>query len=175
MIVIGIFAILIWQFVESRNAVATTAVTTPLPPQRVAQIVESAFTGARSILWTNTAGPGMINKRRRGHRGGITMSIDIEPVPGGSRVDMWASQTVVYLGFIHNFAGVVNRRKRAIARLLAVGGPAAPRTGPGAPGGLPDSGRAAKLGQSAADPFDQGGSSSAREQSTPSNHPFEKQ
>ncbi|ROO61552.1 hypothetical protein EDC02_3492 [Micromonospora sp. Llam0] len=57
--------------------------------------------------------------RRRGVRGGITMSIDIEPLPGGgTRVDMWASGTVVYLGFLVNFAGVVNRRKRAIARRL---------------------------------------------------------
>ncbi|WP_158632210.1 hypothetical protein [Micromonospora sp. Llam0] len=47
------------------------------------------------------------------------MSIDIEPLPGGgTRVDMWASGTVVYLGFLVNFAGVVNRRKRAIARRL---------------------------------------------------------
>lgn len=119
MIVAGVFAIGIWQLVESRNALATTSITTSYSPQQVFEIIEGAFGGARSILWTNTGGAGDINKRRRGVRGGITMSIDIEPGPGGgSRVDMWASETVVYLGFLHNFAGVVNRRKRAIARLL---------------------------------------------------------
>ena len=47
------------------------------------------------------------------------MSITIEPRPGGgSRVEMWASDTVVYLGVLVNFAGVVNRRKNAIGRLL---------------------------------------------------------
>jgi len=50
------------------------------------------------------------------------MSIDIEPRPGGgSRVDMWASDTVVYLGTLANFAGVVNRRKNAIESLLTTG------------------------------------------------------
>lgn len=118
-VVAGFVAVFIWQLVESRNALATTSITTHLPPQQVAQLIESAFSGARSILWTTTSGPGTINMRRRGFRGGITMSIDIEPLPeGGCRVDMWASETVVYLGVLHNFAGVVNRRKRAIARLL---------------------------------------------------------
>jgi hypothetical protein len=31
---------------------------------------------------------------------------------------MWASETVVYLGLLVNFAGVVNRRKNAISRAM---------------------------------------------------------
>lgn len=48
------------------------------------------------------------------------MSIDIEPLPdGGCRIDMWASRYLTYLLFFVNMAGVVTRRKRAIAKLLA--------------------------------------------------------
>jgi hypothetical protein len=54
-------------------------------------------------------------------RGGITMSIDIAPHPGGAEVSMRATETVVYLGVLVNFAGVVNRRKSAIERQLASG------------------------------------------------------
>lgn len=116
-LIIGVFA---WQFAETRKAVATSSIESAHDPARAAEIINAAFTGARAILWTDTSGPGTLNKRRRGKDGGITMSIDVEPRPGGgSRVDMWASQTNVYLGFFVNFAGVVNRRKKAIAELLA--------------------------------------------------------
>lgn len=112
-------AIVIWQFIETRRAVATTTVETAHGPAEAAQIVRSAFTGPRAVLWTTASGPGTINMRRRGVRGGITMSVTIEPGRGGgSVVDMWASDTVVYLGFLVNFAGVVSRRKNAIARAL---------------------------------------------------------
>ncbi|WP_326552586.1 hypothetical protein [Micromonospora sp. NBC_01813] len=120
-LVVGPIAILVWQFVETRAAVATTRVETAYGPAQAAQIVHDAFTGPRAVLWTTANGPGMINMRRRGIRGGITMSIDIEPRPGGGcNVDMWASHTVVYLGALANFAGVVNRRKKAIARHLTM-------------------------------------------------------
>jgi hypothetical protein len=116
----ALVAFLVWQFVETKNAVATLSVRSPHDPTRTAQIVDTAFGGARSILWTDVSGPGAINKRRRGKDGGITMSIDLEAMEaGGTRVDMWASQTNVYLLMFVNFAGVVNRRKRAIARLLS--------------------------------------------------------
>ena len=119
LIVVGLIGCLVWQFVETRNALATTAFSTGYEPADVATIVHEAFGGPRAVLWTAAAGPGAINMRRRGFRGGITMSIDIEPVPGGgSRVDMWASDTVVYLLVLVNFAGVVNRRKKAIQRAL---------------------------------------------------------
>jgi hypothetical protein len=119
-VVVVPIAILGWQWYETQQAVATTTVDSPYEPAEVAQIVRDAFAGPRAVLWTTTGGPGTINMRRRGVHGGITMSIDIEPLPdGGTRVDMWASGTVVYLGFLVNFAGVVNRRKRAIARSLA--------------------------------------------------------
>jgi len=121
-LIAGLVGIFVWQFVETRRAVATTSVETAYEPAKVAQIVRSAFTGPRAVLWSAATGPGMINMRRRGVHGGITMSIDIEPRPGGgSRVDMWASDTVVYLGTLANFAGVVNRRKNAIESLLTTG------------------------------------------------------
>ncbi|MFY1637204.1 hypothetical protein ACN27F_28690 [Solwaraspora sp. WMMB335] len=118
-VVVVPIAIIGWQLYETRQAVATTTVESPCEPAQVAQIIRDAFGGPRAVLWTTTSGPGMINMRRRGVHGGITMSIDIEPLSGGgTRVDMWASGTVVYLGLLVNFAGVVNRRKRAIARRL---------------------------------------------------------
>ncbi|MDG4765035.1 hypothetical protein O7632_13135 [Solwaraspora sp. WMMD406] len=118
-VVVVPIAIIGWQLYETRQAVATTTVDSPYEPAQVAQIIRDAFGGPRAVLWTTTGGPGTINMRRRGVRGGITMSIDIEPLSGGgTRVDMWASGTVVYFGFLVNFAGVVNRRKRAIARRL---------------------------------------------------------
>jgi len=118
-LVAGLIGVLVWQFVETRRATATTTVETAYEPAKVAQIVRDAFTGPRAVLWTTATGPGTINVRRRGIRGGITMSITIEPRPsGGSLVDMWASDTVVYLGVLVNFAGVVNRRKNAIRRRL---------------------------------------------------------
>ena len=117
--VAGLVGALVWQCSETRQAVETTTIETRYDPAEVARIVREAFGGARAVLWVNVSGPGMINLRRRGLRGGITMSIDIEPRPGGgSHVDLWASETVVYLGFLVNFAGVVNRRKKAIGRLL---------------------------------------------------------
>lgn len=121
-VVAALIGVVVWQFIETRNAVATTTVETALDPGRAAQLVHEAFTGPRAILWTETTGPGRINMRRRGIHRGITMSITIDPRPGGgASVDMWASQTVVYLGFLVNFAGVVNRRKNAIGRLLTAG------------------------------------------------------
>lgn len=117
--VAGLVGVLVWQFIETRGAVATTAIENAHSPAEAAQIVASAFSGARGVLWTTASGPGRINMRRRGIRGGITMSIDIAARQGGgSVVEMWASETVVYLGIFVNFAGVVTRRKRAIARML---------------------------------------------------------
>ena len=47
------------------------------------------------------------------------MSIDITPLPGGgSAVDMWASTYNEYFLVLANFAGSVNSKKKAIARLL---------------------------------------------------------
>lgn len=123
LVVIAIVGILAWQLYETRQAVAMTTVETRYDTAQAAELVEQAFSGPRAVLWTSAGGPGTLNKRRRGVRGGITMAIGIEARPGGgSLVRMWASETVVYLGFLVNFAGVVNRRKRAIARLLT--GPA---------------------------------------------------
>jgi hypothetical protein len=122
LVVAGIIGVLVWQFIETRRALETTVVHSPLEPDRAAQVVRDAFTGAGALLWTTASGPGDINMRRRGVRGGITMSIDIASRPGGgSQVDMWASETVVYLGVLVNFAGVVNRRKSAIERQLGSG------------------------------------------------------
>lgn len=120
LLILGFVGILVWQFIETRNALATTSVVSRHTPEQSAQLIDTAFGGARSMLWTNTSGPGTINKRRRGWKHGITMSITIEPLPeGGSRVDMWASQYVQYFVVLANMAGVVSRRKRAIARILA--------------------------------------------------------
>ncbi|MET8300028.1 hypothetical protein [Micromonospora sp. NPDC005211] len=119
-IVAALIGVLVWQFIETRNATATTIVDTTCDSALTAEVVRGAFGGPRAVLWTGTNGPGMINMRRRGIRGGITMSIDIEPHPGGgSRLEMWASETAVYMGILVNFAGVVNRRKTAIGRMLA--------------------------------------------------------
>jgi hypothetical protein len=127
LLVVGIVASFVWQYIETRGAEATTTVDTSYDPGQAAQIIETAFSGARSVLWTDASGPGTLNKRRRGVRSGITMSIGIEPLPdGGSHVAMWASETVIYLGFLVNFAGVVNRRKRAIIRLLSDATPLTP-------------------------------------------------
>lgn len=110
----------VWQFIETRHALRTDSVLTRYTPQQAMQTIEDAFGGVRSVLWTNVRGPGRINKRRRGYKGGVTMSIDIEPLPdGGCRIDMWASAGYEYMGLLLNFAGVVNRRKRAIGRLLS--------------------------------------------------------
>ncbi len=118
-LIAGLVGFLVWQYIETQRALATTTVVTAHAPDDVARIVQGAFGGPRAVLWTTAGGPGDINMRRRGVRGGITMSIDIEPRPGGgSNVEMWASQTIVYLFVLVNFAGVVNRRKKAIARLL---------------------------------------------------------
>jgi len=120
LVVLGIIGLFAWQFIESRRALATTSVLTRYSPEQAAQLIHSAFGGARSVLWANTKGRGTINRRRRGWKGGITMSIDIEPLPdGGCRIDMWASQYVEYLPLFVTFASVVTRRKRAIAKLLA--------------------------------------------------------
>ena len=118
-VLVVLAAVLIWQFQESKKAIATTSIQSEYDFNKVAEIVNGAFRGARGTLWADTSGSGTINKRRRGKDGGIVMSIDIEPLAnGGSRVDMWASQTNTYLGFLVNFAGVVNRRKKAIVQIL---------------------------------------------------------
>ncbi|WP_433350318.1 hypothetical protein [Micromonospora sp. CA-111912] len=111
---------LVWQLIETRNAVATTTVETAYDPAQAVQIVRGAFGGPRAVLWTMATGPGTINMRQRGIHGGITMSITITPRPGaGTRVEMWASETVVHFGFLIRFADSVNRRKKAIGRLLS--------------------------------------------------------
>lgn len=119
-VIITLFiALLVWQFIASRKAVATTVVESSLSPQQAAQAVEGAFGGARSMLWTGARGPGMINKRRRGRDRGVTMSINIQPGPsGGSELSLWASQYSEYFSTFANVAGSVNSRKRAIARLV---------------------------------------------------------
>jgi hypothetical protein len=114
--VVGLF---VWQFMATKNALATTRVESPLPPDVVAAKISNTFGGARSMLWANGAGPGSINMRRRGKDGGITMSINIEPsASGGSVVDMWASSYNEHFIFFANFAGSVNSKKKAIARQL---------------------------------------------------------
>jgi len=115
-------AFCVWQFIASRNAVATTVVRSTMTSQQARQAIDGAFGGARAMVWTDANGPGLINKRRRGKDRGITMSIDIEPAPGGgSQLSMWASQYTEYLFLFANFAGSVNSRKKAIARLVASG------------------------------------------------------
>lgn len=134
--ILALIGILVWQFIETRNALATTSVRTRLSPDQVMQVIDSAFGGARSVLWTNDKGPGTINKRRRGYRHGITMSIDVEPQPDGStQVSMWASSYTQYMVLLANMAGVVNRRKKAIAGLLLqpAGQPSVPASLPGYP------------------------------------------
>jgi hypothetical protein len=114
---VGIFA---WQFTATKNALATTQVESRRSVEEAAQVVQAAFTGARNALWTGTTGPGAINMRRRGKDGGIVMSVDIEPLPGGgSATRMWASSYNEYLGLLANFAGSVNSRKKAIAQVLS--------------------------------------------------------
>lgn len=61
------------------------------------------------------------------------MSIDITPLPGGgSAVDMWASTYNEYFLVLANFAGSVNSKKKAIARLLDAGAPTAGSSSPSA-------------------------------------------
>ncbi|RAO13444.1 hypothetical protein [Micromonospora noduli] len=117
--VTALVSFVVWQLIETRKAVATTTTETAYDPAQTAQIVRTAFGGPRAVLWTTASGPGTINMRRRGIHGGITMSVTIAPRPGGgSRVAMWASETVIFFGFLVNFAGSVNGRKKAIGRLL---------------------------------------------------------
>jgi len=119
LLILAFAGICVWQFIETRNALATTSVLTRHTPDESAQIIESAFGGPRSVLWTNDRGPGTINKRRRGYKRGITMSIVIESQPDGrTQVSMWASRYMQYMFVLANMAGVVNRRKKAIALLL---------------------------------------------------------
>jgi hypothetical protein len=119
-IVLAFIGVIVWQYVESQHAVATTSVLTRYTPEQAAEIIMGAFGGARSVLWTRASGPGTINMRRRGRAQGITMSIDLTPEANGvTRIDMWSSAYSHYLGVLIGFAGVVNRRKRAIGRLLA--------------------------------------------------------
>lgn len=119
-LVLLFIAIFIWQYVASSNARTKTRVETPQAPQEAAQVVQQAFSGARSALWTATSGPGAFNMRRRGKDGGITLSIDVHALPvGGSAVDMWASSYSERFVVLVNFAGSVNSRKKAIARSLA--------------------------------------------------------
>ncbi len=109
----------IWQFLATKKALATTRLESHHSPQEAAQLVQSAFAGARNAIWTGATGPGTINMRRRGKDGGIVMSIDVTELPGGgSAVGMWASAYHEYLVVLANFAGSVNSRKKAIAQLL---------------------------------------------------------
>ena len=122
-VVAGLIGFVVWQYIETRNAVTRTTVSTACEPAAAARIVNDAFIGPRSVLWTPVGGPGTINMRRRGARGGITMAIVIERrAGGGSEVTMWASETTVYLGLLVNFAGVVNRRRAAIGHALTGAG-----------------------------------------------------
>lgn len=119
-IILAIVGLLVWQFSESKRAASTVSMYTSLDRQKTAELINSSFRGGtRSVLWADASGPGTINKRRRGKDKGITMSIDIEAAGGGgTRVEIWASSYTHYFGFFINFAGVVNRRKKAIAQLL---------------------------------------------------------
>jgi hypothetical protein len=115
--VVGLFA---WQFAATKNALATTRVESRHTPHEARAVIMRAFGGAAGALWTDGSGPASINMRRRGKDGGITMSIAIEPLAsGGSAVNMWASTYNQYFIFFANFAGAVNSRKKAVARLLA--------------------------------------------------------
>lgn len=119
LVVLAFVGLLIWQFVASKNALMTTRVKSRYSPQEAAAMAMGAFAGARGALWTDASGPGSINKRRRGKDGGITMSIDIQPLAnGGSAVEMWASTYNQMFIVFANFAGSVNSRKKAIARTL---------------------------------------------------------
>ena len=119
-VVLTLAGILVWQFTQTKNALATTVVTTRKSVNDATTAVNGAFHGARGVLWTDDSGPGTLNKRRRGKDNGITMSITVEPSPtGGSKVSMWASQYNEYFIFFANFAGSVNSRKKAIAQVLA--------------------------------------------------------
>jgi hypothetical protein len=110
----------VWQFIQTRRALATTTVQSRHAPDQVMKIVDSKFRGMQSSLWRHTTGPGTINKRRTGINDGIIMSIDVSPLSnGGSQVEMWASEGHEYLGGLVNFAGSVNSRKKAIARAVA--------------------------------------------------------
>jgi hypothetical protein len=76
LMILAFVGLLVWQFMATKNALATTRVESRCPPHEAANVVIGAFGGARGALWTDASGPGSINKRRRGKDGGITMSID---------------------------------------------------------------------------------------------------
>lgn len=119
LVVLVFVRLLVWQFMATKNALATTRVESRYAPQDAADVIMRAFAGAGGALWTNGSGPGSINMRRRGKDGGITMSIAIAPLANdGPAVDMWASTYNEYFIVFANFAGSVNSRKKAVAGLL---------------------------------------------------------
>jgi hypothetical protein len=122
LVVLAIIGWLAWKVIETRRALETTSVLTHYAPEQAIQIISGGFSGARPPAWTNASGAGHINKRRRGPHGGITMSIDIEPLwDDGCRITMWTSDSrrCAWLPIVICQAGVVSERKKAIARLLA--------------------------------------------------------
>jgi hypothetical protein len=121
LVVLAIIAILVWQRAATTKALATTHVESLLSPRDAEARIRNTFGGAQALLWTEGAGPGSINMRRRGKDGGITMSISVEPgARGGAVVDMWASNYNEYFGFFANFAGAVNSKKKTLERHLTV-------------------------------------------------------
>lgn len=119
LVVAAIVAGLYFFIQTGSRARETTSLTTMHSPEETVVIVKSAFNGSSGMLWTDDNGPGTVNMRRRGKDGGITISIAIDPAPGGgSSVSMWASKFNVYFIFLVNFAGAVNSKKKAIASRL---------------------------------------------------------
>jgi hypothetical protein len=119
LVVLAIVAFLVWQRAATTKALATTRVESPLPPDEAVKRIRNTFGGAQALLWTEGAGPASINMRRRGKDGGITMSINVERGSrGGAVVDMWTSSYNRYFGFLANFAGAVNSKKKVLARQL---------------------------------------------------------
>lgn len=112
-IIFVILAMYITQFTFGVLARRQDETQSQLSPDRIAQLTAEGF---GSMLWKDEQGPGSINKRRRTLNGsGPLISIDVEPVSGGSNVSVWMSEWSSRAGII-NFAGTAFFQKRKILR-----------------------------------------------------------
>lgn len=106
LLIAGIVALGIWNSARAKRQYETVV---SLSPARAREVVETAFS---KVLWADTSGPGMINKRRRTvNDSGATISVDIgQTADGKTVVQAWMSAWKTQYGMVASNGATVAKR-----------------------------------------------------------------
>lgn len=92
-------------------------IQTDLPRSEAMREVESMF---NRLLWKDVQGRGQLNKQRRMAKyDGPVLSVDFEPIPGGTEIQIWMSEASTKFGIVFGAEFAWAQKRKILKRLGA--------------------------------------------------------